>query len=99
MPAKRRKCLFSPRARSDLEDIWRYTAETWSPEQADLYHGDIIDALDDLTAGRKVGRPVDIRAGYFKYPVGSHLVFYRFAESSLVVIRILHRRMDVERHL
>jgi len=44
------------------------------------------------------GRLVDIREGYFKYPVGAHIVFHRFSESGLVV-RVLHQRMDVGRDL
>lgn len=89
----------TPRAISDLEEIWRYTFKTWSADQADRYHNDIIAVCRDLAAGHKKGRPVSIREGYFKYPSGSHLIFYRLTENGLVVVRILHRRMDVEQHL
>ncbi|NBP51350.1 MAG: type II toxin-antitoxin system RelE/ParE family toxin, partial [Actinobacteria bacterium] len=58
-----------------------------------------VDAFEELAAGDKAGRPVDLRDGYFKYPVGAHLVFYRVSESELVIVRILHQRMDVSRHL
>lgn len=99
MPVKRRGYLLSPRAESDLEEIWFYTFKSWSLEQADSYHNDIVTAFVELAAGRKAGRLVDIREGYFKYPVGAHLIFYRFTETCLVVIRVLHQRMDVGRHL
>jgi toxin ParE1/3/4 len=99
MPGKGRAYLLSPRAETDLEEIWLYTFRNWSPEQADIYHNAIIDAFEGLAAGEKTGRPVDVREGYFKYPVGSHLVFYRFSESGLVVVRVLHQRTDVGRHL
>ncbi|MFN8701507.1 MAG: type II toxin-antitoxin system RelE/ParE family toxin [Rhodospirillales bacterium] len=99
MPGKSRTCLLSPRAEADLEEIWLYTFKNWSLEQADSYHAAIVDAFDDLANGTKIGRPVDIRDGYFKHPVGSHLVFYRLTESDLVVVRVLHQRMDVGRHL
>lgn len=89
----------SPRALADLEDIWSYTAARWSPEQAESYHAAIIAAFEGLAAGRKQGRPVDARAGYLKYPVGSHLVFYRLSEVGIDVMRLLHQRMDVSRHL
>lgn len=89
----------SPRALADLEDIWSYTAARWSPEQAESYHATIIAAFEGLAAGRKQGRPVDVRAGYLKYPVGSHLVFYRLSEAGIDVMRLLHQRMDVSRHL
>ena len=99
MPGRHGAYRLSPRAESDLEEIWRFTLRTWSLEQADRYHNAIVDAFEDLAADRRSGRPVDIRDGYFNYPVGAHVVFYRFLESGLVVVRVLHRRMDVERHL
>ncbi|CAA7627298.1 Toxin ParE1 [Candidatus Terasakiella magnetica] len=89
----------SPRAETDLEDIWLYSFKNWSLEQADRYHNAIVEAFNDLATGRKGGRSVDIRDGYFKHQVGSHMVYYRFTEAGLVVVRILHQRMDVGRHL
>jgi len=99
MQGRRREIRLSPQAESDLEDIWLYTFKTWSADQAYLYHNAFVEAFEDLAAGRKFGRPVDIREGYFKYPVGAHLVFYRILEAGIVVVRILHQRMDVNRHL
>ncbi|WP_348626341.1 type II toxin-antitoxin system RelE/ParE family toxin [Aminobacter sp. AP02] len=32
-----KRLLFSPAAEADLEQIWHYTADTWSPEQANQY--------------------------------------------------------------
>lgn len=89
----------SPAAESDLSEIWRYTARTWSLEQAESYHDQIIAAFEGLTAGTKKGRTVDARPGYLKYLVGSHLIFYRERNSQIEVVRILHSRMDVDRHL
>lgn len=99
MSAKRHAYRLSPRAIADLEEIWLYTFKNWSLEQADSYHNAIIEAFEDLAVGKKTGRPVEIRDGYFKHPVGAHLVFYRFNEAGLTVIRVLHQRMDVGRHL
>ncbi len=41
----------------------------------------------------------DIRAGYFKYPTGSHVLFYRLTSQGIDVVRILHCIMDFDRHL
>jgi toxin ParE1/3/4 len=41
----------------------------------------------------------DIRAGYFKIPCGSHVLFYRLSPDGIDVVRILHERMDFERHI
>lgn len=99
MPARGKTYRLTPRAEADLEEIWLYTFKHWSAEQADSYLAAIITAFSQLATGKASGRPVDIRDGYFKYPAGSHFIFYRLAATGLVVIRILHQRMDVERHL
>jgi toxin ParE1/3/4 len=53
-----------------------------------------------LACGRRISRPVDVKPGYFRATVRSHLVIFRRDDSGLViVVRILHGRMDVERHL
>lgn len=99
MPAEERLYRLSLQAEADLEEIWVYTFETWSIEQADRYHNDLMAAIVALASGSRIGRAVDIREGYFKHPVGSHVIFYRRSDASIDVVRILHQRMDVSRHL
>ncbi|GJE55039.1 MULTISPECIES: type II toxin-antitoxin system RelE/ParE family toxin [Methylobacterium] len=91
----------SPRARADLDGIWDYTAEHWNADQADRYIRQLAEAFGNIADGSIPGRAAnDIRKGYFKVPVGSHVVFYRHAAAGdVVVIRVLHQRMDVARHL
>ena len=33
------------------------------------------------------------------YPAGSHVLFYRNVKAGIDIVRILHSRMDFERHL
>ncbi|TWS22632.1 type II toxin-antitoxin system RelE/ParE family toxin [Tsukamurella sputi] len=42
---------------------------------------------------------VEIRDGYRRYTVGSHLIFYRARSEGVDVVRVLHQRMDPTRHL
>ena len=100
MPTEPRRYRLSPLAERDLEDIWTYTLHSWSREQADEYHGDIIAAIEDLVRGDRKARDArDIRPGYFKYAVGRHLLFFRFTADSLDVIRVLHQSMDLPARL
>jgi toxin ParE1/3/4 len=90
---------FSPAAVADIGAIWDYTAETWGVVQADRYVDDIRSACVALADGERAGRKVDVLDGYLKFPVGRHLIFFRQLETGIVVIRVLHQSMDVERHL
>ena len=91
----------SAAAESDLDAIWDYTAERWGVEQAESYVSAIRDACDAPAAGRRLGRSIEpVRPGYWKLPVGSHFLCYRLGErGGIEIIRILHQRMDIGRHL
>jgi toxin ParE1/3/4 len=92
--------VLSPRARADLDGIWSYTAQRWGVDQAERYLRRIADAVDLVAETPALGRNCDyIRQGYQKYPVGSHVLFYRQVEDAVDVVRILHQNMDFDRHL
>lgn len=91
--------FLSPLAEQDLESIWTYTAERWSVAQADSYIADMVQVFETLAVGKRQGRTTDIRPSYLKYPVGAHVVFYKRSGGHIDIIRILHGRMDVTRHL
>jgi toxin ParE1/3/4 len=86
---------------NDLEDIWAYTYEKWSVEQADRYYNLIIDEIAYLTANPLSGKSMDhIKEGYKASKVKSHLVFYKISvDKTLEIVRILHQRMDVENRM
>jgi toxin ParE1/3/4 len=90
---------FSPAAEADLSHIWDYSAEVWGPDQADHYLDEIQMACKALATGRRQGRVVDVRPVYLKLAVASHVIFYREEDSRLLIIRVLHGRMDIDRHL
>ncbi len=95
-----RGLVLSPAAERDVADIWHYTVERWGGDQAASYIGDIRDACQEMVAGNRVTREVEIRAGYSKTFVGSHVLYFRITESgTIIVVRILHQRMDVGRHI
>jgi toxin ParE1/3/4 len=93
------RVTFSPAAIADIGGIWDYTAETWGVDQADRYTDDIRDTCNDLAAGTKQGRTVDVSDGYRKYAVGKHFVFFVETGDGIAVIRVLHQQMDAGLHL
>ena len=95
-----KRLRLSPAARIDLDAIWDYSAAAWGQDQADSYLRGMFSMMWTLAERPSLGRGIDeVRQGYFKFPVASHVVFYRQTPDGIDVIRILHKRMDLERHL
>jgi toxin ParE1/3/4 len=89
-------------ASQDLENIWLYTFENWSIEQADRYLNLIIDEIEYVA--QKPDSGIDfskVRKGYYRSRIKSHFIFYKMDHKNNVVeiIRILHQSMDIENRL
>ncbi len=93
--------VLTPAARADLEQIWDYTCERWDVNQAEKYAREIQRAIERIVDNPMIGRACDeIRTGYRMHAVGSHTLYYRIASADVVdVVRVLHQRMDIDRHL
>ncbi len=98
---RKRTYLLSNKAASDLQEIWVYTFEKWSVEQADLYYNLIISEIEFICKNIQSGKSIDyIRKGYRVSKVKSHLIFYRISKEQIIeVIRILHESMDIPTRL
>lgn len=86
----------------DLENIWTYSFETWSEEQADRYYNLLIDEIEYVAENPGTGKDFShVRAGYFRTRLKSHYVFYKInsGENLIEIIRILHQRMDIDARL
>ncbi|GAA2087861.1 MULTISPECIES: type II toxin-antitoxin system RelE/ParE family toxin [Brevibacterium] len=90
----------TPAAKRDISSIWDFTQERWDAHQAETYVTDIRSAIERIAAQPDRGRACDeIRRGYRRYSIGSHLLFYVENGNYIDIIRILHQRMDPSRHL
>lgn len=89
-------------AERDLENIWLYTFEEWSLEQADHYFDLIMNEIEYISNNPKSGKDYsEIRKGYFRSRVKSHFIFYKnnWKEETVEIIRILHKQMDIDLHI
>lgn len=89
-------------ASQDLENIWLYTFENWSIEQADRYINLIIDEIEYVAQKPDSGFDFSfVRKGYYRSRIKSHFIFYRIDHKNDIVeiIRVLHQRMDIENRL
>jgi toxin ParE1/3/4 len=87
----------SEKALDDLNNIWIFTAENWSLEQANRYYNLIMDEIEFVADNFETSKDFgSIRKGYRYSKIKSHLIFFKRIENSdLEVVRILHERMDV----
>lgn len=89
-----------PKARADFDDIWIYTHRTWGLRQARRYLSELRDFCTELAGNPALGKPRDdLYPGLRVYPAGRHLIFYLQTGEGIDIVRILHERMDVGRHL
>ena len=85
----------SPKAEADLEDIWVYTAERWSSQQADRYIDSLAATFDMLLAMPLIARErKELTPPVRLHPTGSYLILYRTAGADLLILRILGGRQD-----
>lgn len=93
------KYTISQEAIRDIENIWLYTLENWSIEQADRYLNLIFDEMEYVAQNPTSGYDYsNIRKGYFRCRIKSHFIFYKTNQKkkAIEIIRILHQRMDIE---
>jgi len=88
------------KARTDLLEIWLYTAAKWGAEQADHYLDELERAMQRLGANTNLGTDAsEVRPGYRRLIAGKHRVFYIVSDDRISIVRVLHPRMDVEAEL
>ena len=96
------KIQLSRKAIADIDGIWEYTVQTWSEDQAVVYYRQIYNAIQSLDSiPLFLEKKYDIvKPGVLGYRVGHHVIFYkRDKDGTISVDRILHERMDYQRHL
>ncbi|MFA6152180.1 MAG: type II toxin-antitoxin system RelE/ParE family toxin [Chitinophagaceae bacterium] len=94
------KYEISEKALEDLGEIWLYTVELWSVQQADRYYQLIIDEIEYIAQYPDSGKSIDfVKVNYHVSKVKSHLIFYRQVNNRVSIIRILHEKMDIENRL
>lgn len=93
--------LLSNKATQDLSDIWYYSVETWSENQADKYYHTLTTAFNEISKNPIIGKRYDeVKAGLLGYRIQRHIIFYRITQpDSIEIIRILHDSMDLKRRI
>ena len=89
------------KAESDLKEIGRYTRVHWGREQRNRYLTMLDACFMQLATNPLKGVDCrDIKKGFRKFNVGSHVVFYHIESTdSIEIVRILHSHMDAATQL
>ncbi|MEW8647472.1 MAG: type II toxin-antitoxin system RelE/ParE family toxin [Candidatus Thiodiazotropha endolucinida] len=88
---------FKAKAKDDLKAIAIFTQKRWGRDQRNKYLKQFDDSFTQLANNPQLGRACEyIRPGYRKFPIISHVIYYRITNKDCIeIIRILHKHMDV----
>lgn len=96
-------------AEVDFANIVKWTAENFGTQQARVYRDTLVQAIGELSEGPDIvgGKARDdVMAGLRSLHVarhgrrGIHFLMYRAApDETIEIVRILHERMDLARHV
>lgn len=91
--------VYTPEALDDLESIWRYTAEQWGARQAASYTGRLEAVCETIASSEVESMPFTTDEGScFMARCEHHRIFFHEG-LEIVIIAILHERMDLIRRL
>lgn len=95
-----KRWLLRPQAEQDLRSIRTYTRRTWGDAQARIYLSAIRATIKQATEFPDLGSLHEhLRHEYRTMRAGHHLVVYRESGDVLLIVRILHERMDIDTEL
>lgn len=109
MVERRWRVRFGAAAELDFANIIKWTAENFGARQSRVYRDTLVQAIGELANGPDVAGSKargDIMSGLRMRHIGrhgrrgSHFLMYRVTAGTMIeIVRILHERMDFQRHL
>lgn len=109
MVERRWRVRLGAAAEVDFANILKWTAETFGGRQARVYRDTLVQTIGELADGPDVAGSTacdEIMAGLRTLHVargsrrGSHFLMCRATPNSTIeIVRILHDRMDLQRHV
>jgi toxin ParE1/3/4 len=85
-------------AQKDIEDVLLYTLNTWGEQQFTHYEQCLDKAFQLIIANPLIGTKT-LKAKLRMLIVEQHRVFYRVEDTHIYIVRVLHKRMEVDLYL
>ncbi len=84
----------------DLQEIFEFSVEAFGEAQAVRYLSSLDKCFRRLADLPGLGRSIEaLRRGYYRFEHQKHAVFYTPRQSGVLIVRVLHNRMDWETRL
>ena len=84
------------RARTDLQEIARYSRMRWGSRQLKTYMRQLASRFVWLAENPQIGkRRPDIGPKIESFPEGEHIIFYRTSTGGIEIVAVVHKSMDV----
>jgi toxin ParE1/3/4 len=91
---------YTQAAIAHLQNIARYTEETWGEQQRESYLERLFAGLEQIRTSPTIGRMRDdIRLGLRSRRIEHHIVYYVVKKKVIFVAAVLHERMEPKKHL
>lgn len=90
----------TPAAEDDLINIYAESFRSFGEVQAEKYFSELKNCFEILSENPLVSRErTEFEPSVRIHPHGSHLVVYVVRKDFVLIVRILHSRMDIQVHL
>lgn len=83
----------------DLDGIFDYSLAMHGADVAQTYLRDLDAAMARLLDFPQAGAATNLRPGVRSIAAREHRIYYRIEGQGIVIARVLHKAMDVGRHL
>jgi toxin ParE1/3/4 len=95
------KYRVSRKALKDLSNIWNYTYDSWSENQANNYYNELKQAFAEIADDPGVGKNFsDVDPNFYGFKKNRHIIFYRLhLIYGIEIVRILHEKMDISNRM
>ena len=87
-------------AERDLIDIFLFGVEHFGAAHAESYSSSLLAKIETAAANPSFGADYAfVRGSLRRYEARSHAIYYKQTPKGILVLRILHGRMDPARHI
>jgi toxin ParE1/3/4 len=92
---------FTNKAVDDITNIWNYTFDNWSENQADTYYHMLLENCREVANSPESGKNYSgVTENLLGFKAGRHIIFYRkIEENEVEITRILHEQMDIKNRI